>query len=155
MWEDQYHRILRHRNKAFDDKPLIKSYAVKYTVPDVKYLDDTFTCILHIHHLKDWLISCGHLTNEEANSFIEQNQELKICQSICNGGKHLTTEFRERKIDIIPELISKDHKEKGSSEDKIYTQVVIISGNMYYADELISQAITIWEDRLRFMKLIE
>mgnify|MGYP001602997357 CR=1 FL=1 len=76
MWEEQYKRILRYRNRLDQKRQLIGELKAFH---DSLYLDDMYACIQSIHHMKDWLISSHALSNSDVNKFIESNKELKVC----------------------------------------------------------------------------
>lgn len=154
MWRQQYERILRLRDKAQKNKTVIRSYALPYTFPREESIDDILTCIQHIHHLKDWLVSCGDMTSKEAHTFIDENPELIICQDLCNGTKHLTTKFREQKLNLTNKLKGIRPTEKDRHADGEYIQIIHIDGKEYEAMKLVEKAIVIWQEKLKFMDLL-
>ena len=52
-------------------------------------VDCIYAFFMNCFHLKDWLISSGVISKNEVNSFINSNEEMKICRDLCNGSKHL------------------------------------------------------------------
>jgi len=155
MWRKQYERMLRQQERIDARSHIVREYAIGYTKPNKYYVDDVISCLLHIHHLKDWLISCKHITSDEANSFLTENPELLVCQSVANGNKHLTTEFRERKSDVFHEVVDVKQKAKGELSDKEYVQVVLIDGDKYDAKDLIEKSINIWKVKLGQLNLLK
>jgi hypothetical protein len=55
------------------------------------YQDEVYAFFLNCYHLKDWIIndkSTG-IDKDTMESFINNNQDLKLCADICNSIKHL------------------------------------------------------------------
>jgi len=60
--------------------------------PSDYYQDEVYAFFLNCYHLKDWIKndeSVGAAAKMEVESFIDQNEELKLCADICNAIKHL------------------------------------------------------------------
>lgn len=68
--------------------------------------DSVFNFAVTAYHVKDWLQDQGTTDHE---TYINNNQELRICADLCNGSKHktLTRNIREstdpiQKVEISP-----------------------------------------------------
>ncbi len=145
MWEQQYNRILRYRNK------LEKYQNARYVHPLADdYIDDVYTCIQHLHHLKDWLISSGVISAKEANDLIDENSELQIVQDICIGTKHLTPKIKDKNLSVGYMSISAPYIEKGVSHE---SQVKLLLFDMQSPDNYLSyEVISIVDDSMSIWK---
>lgn len=81
---EQFHRIQRWRERL---------YKISFSNASEKEIDNhidfIYAYFINCYHLKDWLIMSKVVSEEEVNNFIKNHKELRICQDICNGSKHL------------------------------------------------------------------
>lgn len=155
MWREQYRRIHRYREKIENNKFIVRWYAIGYSQPSEEYFDDIYSCIQHLHHLKDWVISTGDLTSAEANELIDKHPELKIIQDICIGTKHLTTKFRERNFSIAAKTRPAFVSAKGGWGNELeFYCAILYNDSDHDASELIRRAINIWDNYLKSKNLL-
>ena len=118
---------------------------IPHTQESPNYDDDIYAFFQNCYHLKDWIKndpSCKKWTDVE--SFINLNEELKLCADICNGLKHLkltsprsteNPEFSSRRISL---------NLGGTPVIAIKYELTTNSGNID-AFELAKKCIPIWE----------
>lgn len=84
-YRNQFERLFRSYNKL---ERIDKSW-IPYDFN--LYLDDIYWFFMNCYHLKDWLINDKKFPaqRDEVESYINSNEELKICADICNSQKHL------------------------------------------------------------------
>jgi|SRR3989344_1789713 len=154
MWREQYRRIHRYRKKIENNKFIVRPYAIGYSKPDEEYFDDVYSCIQHLHHLKDWLISTGDITSGEANELINKNPELQMVQDICNGTKHLTTKFRERDFSITTKTRLAFQDSKVSTGEIEFYCTISYDNSDHDTSELMRKVVDIWDKYLKSKNLL-
>lgn len=154
MWREQYRRIHRYRKKIENNKFIVRWYAIGYSKPDEEYFDDVYSCIQHLHHLKDWMISTGDITSNEANELIDKHPELKIIQDVCIGTKHLTTKFREQDFSITTKTRPAFQDSKASGGEREFYCTILYNNSDHDASELIGRVIDIWDRYLKSKNLL-
>ena len=144
MWKEQHERIKRYKEKLLKQQ----DWRYRHGPPPDEFTDDIYTCIQHLHHLKDWLVSSNVVTKEETNKLIETNIQLQIIQEVCNGTKHLTTEFREGNLAVGYIIEDAPYTTKGSYGEKKVRYVTYYNGEMHDIINLIDESMDLWEKYL-------
>ena len=54
--------------------------------------DDVMSFFVHCYHIKDWIVHLNNIgmTSKQVDTFIDQNECLRICADLSNGAKHCT-----------------------------------------------------------------
>ena len=144
MWKEQYDRMFRSFEKAKRSQIIVPHYAVGHSCPGPDQIDEVYACAQNIYHLKDWVISTGVISKEDIYKFIDETESFKICEKICIGTKHLTTEFREGDISINIHLQDAPYTQKGSW-NKEFLYVVEYEGKKYRILELFEELMLKWQ----------
>ncbi len=149
MWKEHYSRVFRLKERIKRDRRIVKAYAINHSIPAEGYTDDVYSCIQSLHHLKDWLVSDGVISSSEANTFIDENFELQICQDICIGTKHLTPKYKEKDMFFDVKVRPVVRTSKGSFDDVEFCHIVYYEGFHYDAIDLIEKSLNLWEEFLK------
>ncbi len=67
-----------------------------------KYFEDIlFEVFENCWHLKDWVIKSGEFDKKSVDDFFHKNANMRLCQALANGSKHLKTDSHIEKIRIV------------------------------------------------------
>jgi hypothetical protein len=88
--------------------------------------------------MKDWLIHDGVITRDEAGAFLAEHRELRVCQDLCNGSKHLA--ITRPGIDDNP-WFGRERVSGGRDE----ITFVRIGGDYFFLIELADHVLELWE----------
>lgn len=82
--------------KSFEQFVRIKRWRDRYEDLEIDtdtnprfYEDILFTLFENCWHLKDWLINSGELNKKTVDDFFHNSPNMKLCQSLAIGSKHL------------------------------------------------------------------
>lgn len=113
------------------------------------YQDILYAFFQNCFHFKDWLIESGVISNLTVNTFINSEDEMKICRDLCNGSKHLV--INNPSIDPNIKVNNKDISLLLSNEPPQIKIIywIDVNGSNYLAFDVATRCLVLWKNFLK------
>jgi len=132
-WYSQYeriHRLIKRFGEGKEDSIYIRTE---------DFLDDIFILIQNIYFLKDWIFEDSDIDAGVLNTYVEENNSLKLCRDICNVTKHHTLTRTSAGWDF-------DMAFGLNSETGRFDRVIYVDEEVKDVEFIIRDALRLWDD---------
>ena len=155
-YQEQFERVMRWYEVFDEIKQSHYRVYPKDVNPDeifLRYSDDVLAFFLNCYHLKDWIKQDDTIEkpsiNEEVETFINDNECLRICADICNSAKHLKLNKRRNQeiVDIKGSLWTGRNRWKGGPIEPEF--FVVTESGEKDAAEVALECVQKWKEFIR------
>lgn len=108
--------------------------------------DTLYAFFQNCYHLRDWLLNSGAVQQRDLEDFFRIHVELRVCQDICNGTKHLGLD--RPKVDG-EFSIGREYVDPSDPRDRPHlneTWFVIAAGEKYDLFDLAGRCMQLWDE---------
>lgn len=149
-YKEQFKRVKRW-HKRLEEIYL----GMDHTCDSDYYEDVLYAFFQNCFHLKDWLIESGAINKSRVDSFIESDDDMKICRDLCTASKHLKIGHRPS-IDKDIRIKNRNFSlELGTGKSKISVIYWIeAAGGVYHAFDVATRCLNLWENFLKGENLL-
>ena len=113
---------------------------------DTEHEHDTLVAFFHnCYHLRDWLLNDKAVAQKDLEDLFKSHIELRVCQDICNGTKHL--DLDHPKVDGSFS-IGREYVDLDDTRDRPHlteTWFIVAGSEKYDLFELAAACMRIWD----------
>lgn len=150
-WHGQFERTVRWHNRVMNISEERRQSGDLW-----EHQDFVNAFFQNCHHLREWLIKSGVVSQHDVDTLVHNHVELQICRDICNGTKHM--EINRASVDKDFTIFREyDHFHVPAPDDGPHSMeyLVIRSGqHKYDLFDLVHRCMMIWDDFLRQKQLL-